>query len=192
MQRRKRTKKDLKTPTTAVEVWEPDIVHVARAVSKLHEAIASKPAQQDAGQGHKLEHELRYKAEKYEALTLKKPVTPDLIITLQTATNVVADVTKITTLDKATLHRPMRIPRYGTHLDLDADIQQHMEDLAQEARRLAAELAAAVAEQERVQAESGPPLQQRDPVQAKAAPPAKRARADAGNSRDTPPSKKPK
>ncbi len=103
-----------------------------------------------------------------------------------------ADVAKITTLNKTTLHRPMCIPKYGTRLDLDVDIQQHREDVAQEARRLAAELAAAAAEQERLQAESGPPLQQRDPAQAKAAPPAKRARTDAGNSCNTEPSKKPK
>jgi hypothetical protein len=185
MQRRRRTKTDLKTQTTAVEVWEPDIVHVARAVLKLHEAIASKPAQQDAGQGHKLEHELRYKAEKYESLTAKTPITPDLVVTLLTATDVMADVAKITTLDKATLHRPMRIPKYGTRLDLDADIRQHV---AQEARRLAAE--AAAAKQERLKAKSSPPLQQRDPAQAKATQPAKCARADAGNSRHTKPSKK--
>jgi hypothetical protein len=190
MQRRKQTKEDLKTPTTAVEVWEPDIVHVARAVSKLHEAIASKPAQQHAGQGHKLEHELHYKAEKYEVLTAKTPISPDLIVTPPTATDVMADVVKTTTLDKAKLHRPMRIPKYGTRAHLDADIQQHSVYVAQEARRLAAEHAAAAAEQERLRAKSSPPLQQHDPAQAKAAAPAKRARADAGNSSDTQSSKK--
>ncbi len=123
-------------------------------------------------------------------LTAKTPITPDLVVTPQTATDVMADVARITTLNKAKLHCPMRIPKYCTRLDLDADIRQHREDVAQKARRLAAELAAAAAEQERLRAKSSPPLQQRDPAQAKATPPAKRARADAGNSRNTQPSKK--
>jgi hypothetical protein len=101
-----------------------------------------------------------------------------------------ADVVKITTLDKAKLHRPTRIPKYGTRAHLDADIQQHSVYVAQEARRLAAELAAAAAEQERLQAQSSPPLQQRDPAQAKATAPAKRARANTGDSSDPQPSKK--
>ncbi len=107
-----------------------------QVVLKLHEAITSKPAQQDANQGHELEHELCYKAEKYEALLLTQLVTPLAVpvVTLQKATDVMAEVSKVTSLDKETLHRPMHIPTYGTRLKMDAGIRQHMEDLAQKAR----------------------------------------------------------
>jgi hypothetical protein len=161
-----------------------------QVVSKLHDAIASKPAQQDASQGHELEHELCYRAEKYEALLSTQPATPVPIITLQKATDIMAEVAKVASIKKATLDRPTRIPKYGTRLEVDVDICQHMEDLAQEARLLAAELAAAAAEQERLQAKSGPPVQPRGTVPANTTLPVKCTRADASISSETLPSKK--
>jgi hypothetical protein len=81
--------------------------------------------------------------------------TPTFVV--ETNTDFMEKAAKVKSLDKVKLDSPKCILKSCTRLKMDTDIEQHREDLAQEARQLAVMLAAA--EQECLKAKNCIPVQ---------------------------------
>jgi hypothetical protein len=101
-----------------------------------------------------------------------------------------AEVAKVTSLYKATLHCPMHIQQNSMRLEMDADICQQVEDLEQRSQATCSRACGCSSQTRVLASQEWPPVQPHCSVPAKATPPVKRARANASTSSDTLPSMK--